>query len=129
MSDFREKFSLLQGKPMHAVVEARSMFRAVPRGPDEPKGLWLERAGRFFGLTRSQAKKIEYDEVKDMRASRLLDMREKLNQLQQGAIKRQELLNGLQILRSGNGSADLPGGRDGVEPADRRGNRTDEGGV
>lgn len=121
MSEFREKFSLLQGKPMHAVVEAKSMFRFVPRGPDEPKGRWLEKAARVFGLTPSQAKKIEYEEVKDMRASRLDAMREKLNELQQGAAKRRELSNGITQrfaeLRSDQGSRDVDRDRHGAGPA------------
>ena len=124
MSDFREKFSPSRGKPMHAVVEARSMFRFVQREPDEPKGLWLRRAGRFFGLTPSQTKKIEYNEVKDLRASRLDAMRAKLNELQEGAQKRRETLDDIQTrladLRSQEGRGTVHGHGGGISPAGQR---------
>lgn len=129
MSEFREKFSLPQGKPMHAVVEARSMFRVVPRLPDEPKGMWLVRAGRFFGLTPSQTKKIEYEEVKDMRASRLDAMRAKLNDLQERASKRGELSDGIkQQLRSAQGGGDAGSDRGGTRPLGSRSLGAGEGG-
>ena len=131
MSEFREKFSPSRGKPMHAVVEARSMFRAIPRGPDEPKGTWLVRAGRLFGLTPSQTKKIEYNEVKDLRASRLDAMRAKLNELQEGAAKRRELLDGLSARRDalrGDRVSDSPRCGTGIGEVGGRSNGTGEGG-
>lgn len=100
---------------MHAVVEAKSIMRFVPRGTDEPKGHWLRRAGSVFGLTPSQAKKIEYEEVKDLRASRLDAMRARLNELQQGAVKRREILDAitarLDESRRDQGSRDHGGDR------------------
>jgi hypothetical protein len=123
MSKFREILSLPQGKPMHAVVEAKSMFRVVPRLPDEQKGEWLRKAARIFGLTPSQAKKIEYEEVKDLRASRLDAMRAKLNELEEGARARREKLDDIQTrltdLRSQEGRGSIHGHGRGVSPAGR----------
>lgn len=103
---------------MHAVVEAKSILRFVPREPDEPKGLWLRKAGAFFGLTPSQAKKIEYEEVKDLRASRLDAMRARLTELQEGAAKRRETLDDIQArladLRSHQGRGTLHGNGGGI---------------
>lgn len=98
MSRIRESSSLPQGKKMHAVVEARSYIKAVPRWPDEPKLDWIERAGSVFGLTFSQAKKIIYDEVKDISATRLDRMREikaKLAALKEQADDNQRRINEL----------------------------------
>lgn len=82
---------------MHAVVEALSILFEVPRQPDEPKGRWIARAGGVFGLTFSQAKKIIYGEVKDLRATRLDAMRERLDELKESAVKRRERLNEIAI--------------------------------
>lgn len=98
---------------MQAVVEAKSMFRVVPRTPDQQKGEWLRVVGSVFGLTYSQAKKIEYEEVDDMRASRLDAMRATFTELQERAKKRRETLdeltNQLAALRSSSGSGDPVG--------------------
>lgn len=82
---------------MHAVVEAKSILQEVPRRPDELKGDWLQRAGALFKLTRSQAKKIWYGEVKDISATRLDRMRDIRSQLQESAARRRETLNGIAI--------------------------------
>lgn len=82
---------------MNAVIEARSALREIPRGPDEQKGAWLRKAGGFFGLTWSQTKKIEYGEVKDLRASTLLHMRERLTILRESAERQRGLINELTI--------------------------------
>jgi hypothetical protein len=124
MSRIRETSSLPQGTKMHAVVEAQTILRCVPRDPTEPKWHWIKRAGAFFGLTFSQAKKIEYREVKDLRASRLDAMRDKLNELQASAAKRQgatdAIKDRLADLRSAHGSREAGG--------DRRGAGTPDGG-
>jgi hypothetical protein len=116
---------------MHAVLEAKSMFRFVPRGADEPKGEWLRRAGQFFGLTPAQAKKIEYQEVKDLRASRLDNMRARLNEAKERAEKREELADGIRnriaAARSAAGSGDVGGRSGGIGAADRGGLGTGEG--
>jgi 4-alpha-glucanotransferase len=78
---------------MNAVVEAKSMFRVVPRGVDQQKGEWLRAVARFFRLTYSQAKKIEYEEVQDMRASRLDAMRATVAELQERADQRRGIAN------------------------------------
>src|SRR5262245_40253123 len=90
LSRIREISSPSKGKKMHAVAEAHSLLRrGAPPLPEEKKGKWIERAAAVFGLTFSQAKKIVYGEVKDLRASRLDAMRDKLNQLKESANKRQ----------------------------------------
>lgn len=108
---------------MHAVAEAKSAFRAITRDPDQPKLEWLrESVAPFFGLTFSQAKKIEYGEVKDLRASRLDHIREKLKQAQQRAERRLETSNGIKerlaCLRSTQGGGDIVGGLRGAGVAD-----------
>lgn len=82
---------------MHAVVEAKSILKEVPRHPDEPKRDWIQRAGALFKLTRSQAKKIWYGEVKDISATRLDRMRDIREQLQESAARRRETLNDIAI--------------------------------
>lgn len=133
MSQIREKLSPSQGKKMHAVAEAQSIMRAIPRDHDEPKGAWLRRAGHFFGLTPAQAKKIEYSEVKDLRASRLDAMRERLGELKERAAKREETLNAIHTriaeARSDHGSRNPDGGRGGIAPAGGRGDGTSSGSV
>lgn len=110
---------------MQAVVEAKSMFRVVPRTPDQQKGDWLRGVARVFGLTLSQAKKIEYQEVQDMRASRLDAMRATFTELQERAAKRGELLNALETqlaeIRSDRRSGDAGGSREGTQSAGGRG--------
>ena len=93
----REKFSLLRGRQMNAVLEARCALREIPRDPDEQKGAWLRKAGNFFGLTWSQTKKIEYGEVKDLRASTLLQMRERLTILRESAERQRGLKDELTV--------------------------------
>jgi hypothetical protein len=109
---------------MNAVVEAQTILRCVPRDPTEPKWHWIKRAGAFFGLTFSQAKKIEYREIKDMRASRLDAMRDRLVELRQSAANRQgatdAIKDRLADLRSAHGSREAGG--------DRRGTGTPDGG-
>jgi hypothetical protein len=109
---------------MHAVVEAKSMFRVVPRTPDQQKGDWLRGVARVFGLTQSQAKKIEYEEVKDLRASRLDAMRATFVEIQERAEKREELLNALTNklanARSGHGSGDTRRSGEGTSSAGGR---------
>jgi hypothetical protein len=100
---------------MHAVVEARSIFReVVPPLPFEGKLAWITRVAGVFNLTFSQAKKIEYGEVKDLRASRLDAMRDKLSQRQERASARRERNDGIKeriaYLRSAEGGGDA--GRD-----------------
>lgn len=124
LAHFRENRSLPQGTKMHAVVEAKSIIFQVPRGPAEKMGEYIRRAGSFFGLTPAQSKKIVYGEVKDLRASRLDAMREKLNELQERARRRRERTDGIKQrladLRSDHGSRD-PGGRGrGDGPVDDR---------
>ena len=97
MSRIRETFSLSKRKPMDAVLEARSTLREYPRDPHEYKGAWLRKAGGFFGLTWSQTKKIEYGEVKDLRASTLLHMRERLTVLRESAERYRGLKDELTI--------------------------------
>ena len=102
---------------MHAVAEARSIMRiAVPPLPFEGKMAWLARAAGVFSLTFSQAKKIEYGEVKDLRASRLDAMREKFDQRQERAAARRERNDAtkqrLADIRSACGSRD-PGSHSG----------------
>ncbi len=98
---------------MHTVAEAQSIMRTVPRFPDEPKLVWVKRVGALFGLTFSQAKKINYGEVKDMRASRLDAMRAKLEELEQGAVRRRGALDDIQArltdLRTAQGSREASG--------------------
>ena len=53
MSRIREKLSLSQGKTMHTVEEAQRILRSVPRSVEEPKGRWLERAGRVCSVSRA----------------------------------------------------------------------------
>lgn len=124
MSRIRENSSPLKGKKMHAVAEAKSAFRLIPRGVDQPKLEWLRQSvAPFFGLTFSQAKKIEYGEVKDLRASRLDYIREKLKQGQERAVKRGErahdIKERLAYLRSAQGSRDPLGGLRGAGVAGR----------
>jgi hypothetical protein len=124
----RENLSLSQGKTMNAVVEAKSILFAVPRSPTEKMGAYIRRTGAFFGLTFSQAKKIVYGEIKDMRASRLDAMRAKLDQLQEGAAKRRGMLNAIEQRRAelrGIGSRDPVSGSAGTLA---RGGRGDEAG-
>jgi hypothetical protein len=129
----REKFSPSQGKKMNAVIEARSILRMVPRGPDESKGAWLRKAAEMFGLTPSQAKKIEYDEVKDLRASRLDAMREIQQGLKEAASRRREMLDGLQArlteLRSNQGRGNTAGDCDGAASAGGGSDGAGEGGL
>lgn len=110
---------------MHAVVEAKSILFQIPRGSAEKMGEYIRRAGGFFGLTPSQAKKIVYEEVKDLRASRLDAMRARLEQLQEGAAKRREQSDGIKQrlagLRSDHGGRDTGGRGGGDGPADSRG--------
>ena len=118
---------------MSAVVEAKSMFRVVPRGVDQQKGEWLRVVGRLFSLTYSQAKKIEYEEVQDMRASRLDAMRATFTELQERRARREELLNGLTeklaAARSHHGSGDTRGDIQGASSTGGRGDRTSSGGM
>jgi hypothetical protein len=107
---------------MHVVAEARSIMReAVPPLPFEGKLAWLRRVAGVFGLTFSQAKKLEYREVKDLRASRLDAMRDKLKGLQASAAKRQgatdAIKDRLADLRSAHGSREAGGDRRGAGPA------------
>jgi len=107
------------------ISEARAIMRLVPREHDESKQGWLLRAARLFGLTPAQAKKIEYGEVKDMRASRLDAMRAIRGELLERAARRQEILDDLTqklaALRSDSGSRDAAGDRNGTAPAGRPG--------
>src|SRR4029077_16775786 len=124
MSQIREKPSPSPGKKMHVVAEARSIMReAVPPLPFEGNMAWLQRVAAFFGLTCSQAKKIEYREVKDLRSSRLDAMRDKLNELQASAAKRQgatdAIKDRLADLRSAHGSREAGGDRGGTGTPDR----------
>ena len=125
MSRIRENSSPLKGTKMDAVAEAKSAFRWIPRGADQPKLNWLrESVAPFFGLTFSQAKKIEYQEVKDLRASRLDAMREKLNQLQERAAARRERNDAIKArlayLRSAQGSGNTGGDSGGTGASDGR---------
>lgn len=133
VSRIRETSSPFARKTMNAVAEARSAFRAIPRGVDQPKLEWLRRSvAPFFGLTFSQAKKIEYGEVKDMRASRLDAMREKLVQLQESAAKRRGtsdvIKERLAAIRSGQGGRDAGSGGGGTGATDGRSLGAGEGG-
>jgi hypothetical protein len=119
---------------MSAVAEARAIFRVVPRGVDQTKADWLRFVARLFSLTFSQAKKIEYLELKDMRASRLDAMRAKFAEMEESAAKRRETLNDLaarlaeiRSIRSGQGSGDSDGGGDGAAPSGGRGDGAGEG--
>lgn len=119
---------------MNAVAEAKYYLAEVPRLPDETKSAWLTRTGALFRLTRSQAKKIWYDEIKDMRASRLDGMRDIRKQLQQSAARRREILNeiaiGIATARNddrGSGAALGNSGREG--PGSERGNGGGEPGI
>lgn len=71
------------------------MLCAVPleisRG--ESKGVWLQRAGRFFGLSPAKAKRIYYGEVKSIDADTFQRMRSSLDELNRSAAMRQERLN------------------------------------
>jgi hypothetical protein len=125
MSRIRENSSPLKGKKMDTVAEAKSAFRWIPRGADQSKLNWLsESVAPFFGLTFSQAKKIEYGEVKDLRASRLDHIREKLRKGQERAGRREETTNGIKerlaYLRSAQGSGDRSGDSGGVGATDGR---------
>lgn len=106
----REFRSPSQGKSMQAVVEAKSIIFAVQRSPTEKMGAYIRRAGAFFGLTSSQAKKIVYGEVKDLRASRLDAMRAKLDELNESASKRREILNEIEERRAAIRAGDRSGG-------------------
>ncbi|GEP59494.1 hypothetical protein RSO01_66600 [Reyranella soli] len=117
---------------MHAVAEAKAAFRAIPRGVDQPKLEWLRnRVAPFFGLTFSQAKKIEYDEVKDLRASRLDHIRDKVSQLQESAAKRRgeadAIKERLACLRSARTSRIAGGCSGGIGTTDSRGLGAGEG--
>jgi len=117
---------------MSPVAEARAMFRVVPRGVDQSKAAWLGFVARVFHLTFSQAKKIEYGEVDDMRASRLDAMRAKFSELQESATRRRETLDALAArlveIRSGQGSGGFAGGRHVAAPAGGRGDGAGAGG-
>jgi hypothetical protein len=125
LSRIRENLSPSQGKTMHAVVEAQSIIFRVPRRPLEKMGDYIRRAGSMFKLTPSQAKKIVYGEVKDLRASRLDYMRARIEELQQRAVKRGELLDDLEArtadLRSRDGVGNPQGSSRGAAPLGRRG--------
>lgn len=119
---------------MSAVAEARAMFRIVPRGVDQSKADWLGFVARVFHLTFSQAKKIEYGEVDDMRASRLDAMRAKFSELQESATRRRETLDELaarlaeiRANRSGTGSGDPAGGGGGAGSDGQPGEGTRKG--
>src|SRR5262245_31891020 len=126
LSRIREISSPSKGKKMHAVAEAKAAFRAIPRDVDQPKLEWLRtRVAPFFGLTFSQAKKIEYDEVKDLRASRLDHIREKVSQLQESAAKRRGGIDAIKerlaYLRSARGGRYAGGSGGGTGATDSRG--------
>lgn len=115
------------------ISEARQILRLVPREHDESKQGWLLRAARFFGLTPAQAKKIEYGEVKDMRASRLDAMRAIRSELLMRAARRQEILDAITEKLAALGSDPGGGGADSdcerTAPAGRRGDRDRKGSV
>jgi hypothetical protein len=122
MSRIRESSSPSQAKKMHVVAEARLIMReAVPPLPFEGKMAWLKRVAGVLGLTFSQAKKIEYLELKDMRASRLDAMRDQLAEVRTSAAKRQgasdAIKDRLADLRSALGSREAGGDRGGARPA------------
>lgn len=121
---------------MNAVAEAKSLLYRFPRLKGEKKLPWLEAASEFFGLTFSQAKKIEYDEVKGIDADKLRRMRaiyeekfQLLEDLRAQADDNQERINSLiylrNELRSGRGRPPLgsadPGAADGDGAAADRG--------
>ncbi len=128
MSDFREKRSPSKEGPMHTVAEAKSIMRFIPRDVDESKAAWLRKVARIFTLTTSQAKKIEYEEVKDLRASRLDAMRAKLGELQEGDAKRRRLLHELDGLRRTGSNHPVSGGERTI-PLGERSDRAGEGGI
>ncbi len=102
---------------MAAVVEARAILCAIPldlsRG--ESKGVWLQRASRFLGISPSEGTKLYYRRKARMDADKLAAMRERLNELQEGAAKRRELMDELTIrtneLRRNAGSSSTSGDR------------------
>ena len=76
-----EKIALSEGKQMPAVVEAGTYLRSFPRHADQSKPAWMRSAGRYFGLTFAQTKKLYYGEVKTIDADTFLRMRERLNEI------------------------------------------------
>lgn len=122
----REFRSPSRGNAVHAVVEAKEIIFAVPRSPTEKMGAYIRRAGALFGLTSSQAKKIVYGEVKDLRASWLDAMRAKLDELNESAAKRLGILNEIEERRAAIRAGDRSGGvAEGGAGNDARGQRGD----
>jgi hypothetical protein len=122
----RQLFVRNRKPKMAAVVEARAILCAIPldlsRG--ESKGVWLQRASRFLGISPSEGTKLYYRRKARMDADKLAAMRERYNELQEGAAKRQELHDELKartaILRSSHGSEDPRGSSRGTSPAGKR---------
>lgn len=110
---------------METIVEAQSILRAVLPFPFEKKYAWIKRAGTFFGLTFSQAKKLEYGELKDLRASRLDAMRIRYADLKETSAQRGKLHDELKLrvneLRATHGGREAGNHRDVSPPAIRRG--------
>jgi hypothetical protein len=88
-----EKIALSEGKQMPAVVEAGTYLRSFPRHADQSKPAWMRSAGRYFGLTFAQTKKLYYGEVKTIDADTFLRMRERLDDLKKQQSKRLEILD------------------------------------
>lgn len=120
---------------MLAVVEARTMFCAVPLdvGRGESKGVWIQRVSKSLGISASLGKKLYYRLVERMDADTLASMRENFNQLQEGAVKRREILDGLEQrladLRSNQGSGNLARYSEGTASTGGRSDGTGASGV
>jgi hypothetical protein len=95
---------------MNAVGECRTWICAVPRGPFDTRGTWLQQVGKIFGIHPKLASDIFYERRKRLDADTYNQMKEKLTALQTRTLERRETLNDLDIrlaaLRShqGNGA-------------------------
>ncbi len=106
---------------MNAVSECRTWICAVPRGPFDTRGTWLQRVGKVFGIHPKLASDIFYERKKRLDADTYNRMRDRLVDLQERAAMRWETLNEIATrtaeLRSAAGSRNPDGNSRGTSVA------------